>query len=317
MQTILGTGQLGRTILEVLLRKNPTEAITLVSKSGKINFPIPANVQILAADVSQMEEMHRIAQKSVIIYSCTDMSYPLWASFYPAITQAIIQGLKNTSAKLVFADNLYSYGNLKGKIMLESMPHSATTKKGIIRADVVEAFLQANQRQNTKIAVVKAADFIGPYIHKGIFGIDFMTNLLENKSVHLFGNIHLPHAFTFMEDFAQAMINIAQADDTFGQVWHVPNAPAISLHAWVQLFEKQANRRIKLSVVSKNMLRLIGLFKPLLKEYIELSYQFEYPYLVSHQKYAQRFGEHFTKPEQIVTQTLKWYQSAYKKIILN
>jgi nucleoside-diphosphate-sugar epimerase len=150
------------------------------------------------------------------------------------------------------------------------------------------------------VAFVKAADFIGPRIHKGIFGTDFLHSVYNGKTVRLFGNIALPHTFTYINDFAAAMINVGTANDTFGQIWHVPNAPALSLDKWVHLFEVVTNKKIKKTVTPKFVIRIAGLFNSFIKELYEMAYQFEYPYLVNHDKYVSRFGNHATYPSDIV-----------------
>ena len=188
--------------------------------------------------------MAAIAGRSEVIFSCTDMPYDKWADFYPATANVLAHALSETNAKLVFADNLYSYGNVAGKEMNEQMPHSAKTKKGKIRAGVINTLLYSGDEFNNRVAFVKAADFIGPRIHKGIFGTDFLHSIYEGKTVRLFGNINLPHTFTYINDFAAAMINVGAANDTFGQIWHVPNAPALSLDKWVHLFEVVTNKKI-------------------------------------------------------------------------
>ena len=312
MKTILGTGQLGLAIMQLLLDKNPNENILLVNRTGKLNISIPQNVQVIAADVTSKTDMVTIARKSDLIFSCTDMPYDKWVAFYPATATALAYALSQTNAKLIFADNLYSYGNVMGKEMNEQMPHSAKTKKGKIRAGVINTLLYSGDEFNNRVAFVKAADFIGPRIHKGIFGKDFLDNVYNEKTVRLFGNIDLPHTFTYINDFAAAMINLGTANDTFGQIWHVPNAPALSLDKWVHLFEMVTNKKIKKMVTPKFVIRIAGLFNSFIKELYEMAYQFEYPYLVNHDKYLNRFGNHFISPSDIVKETVEWYLSIQK-----
>jgi nucleoside-diphosphate-sugar epimerase len=309
MKTILGTGQLGLAIMQLLLDKNPDENIILVNRTGKLNIPIPKNVEIIAADATSKTDMKAIAGRSEVIFSCTDMPYDKWADFYPATANALAFALSETNAKLVFADNLYSYGNVSGKEMKEQMPHSAKTKKGKIRAGVINTLLYSGEPFNNRVAFVKAADFIGPRIHKGVFGKDFLDNVYNEKTVRLFGNIELPHTFTYIKDFAAAMINVGTANDTFGQIWHVPNAPALSPDKWMHLFEVIANKKIKKTVTPKFVIRIAGLFNSFIKELYEMAYQFEYPYLVNHDKYLNRFGNHITYPSDIVKETVEWYSS--------
>jgi nucleoside-diphosphate-sugar epimerase len=312
MKTILGTGQLGLAIMQLLLDKNPDEKILLVNRTGKLNIPIPKNVRVTAADVTSKTGMTAIARRADLIFSCTDMPYDKWADFYPATANALAYALSGINARLVFADNLYSYGNVMGKEMNEQTQHIAKTKKGKIRASVINTLLYSGEAFNSRVAFVKAADFIGPRIHKGIFGTDFLHNVYNEKTVRLFGNIDLPHTFTYIKDFAAAMINVGTASDTFGQIWHVPNALAISPDKWVHLFEVIANKKIKKAVTPKFVIRIAGLFNSFIKELYEMAYQFEYPCLVNHDKYVRRFGNHSTYPSDIVKETVEWYLSTKK-----
>ena len=312
MKTILGTGQLGLAIMQLLFDKNPKEKILMVNRTGKLSISIPKNVEIIAADATSKIDMKAIAVKSDVIFSCTDMPYDKWAVFYPATATALAYALNETNAKLVFADNMYSYGNVAGKEMTESMPHTAKTNKGKIRAGVINTLLLSGNEINNKVAIVKAADFIGPRIYKGLFGTDFLDSVYKGKTIRLFGNIELPHTFTFIKDFAAAMINVGTANDTFGQIWHVPNAPALSPDKWLHLFEVLTNKKIKKSVTPKFVIRIAGLFNSFIKELYEMAYQFEYPYLVNHDKYVSRFGNHSTYPSDIVKETVEWFLSTKK-----
>lgn len=307
MKTIIGTGQLGLAIMQMLLDKNPHEEIMVVNRSGKIPISTPPNVQVIAADATSTEDMETVAGKSTIIFSCTDMPYNKWAVFYPATARALANALSKTTARLVFADNLYSYGNVLGKEMHEQMPHTAQTKKGKIRAGVIDTLLFSGDTFNSRVAFVKAADFIGPNIHKGVFDKAFLDDVYNGRKVKLFGNIALPHQFTYIKDFAAAMINVGTADDTFGQIWHVPNAPALSPDKWVHLFEIFTNKPIKKMVLPKMLIRVAGIFNSFAGELYEMAYQFEHPYLVNHVKYVKRFGHHTTYPSDIVKETVEWY----------
>ncbi len=310
MKAILGTGQLGHAVMECLLKDNPNEDILLINRRGKILQPLPANVQLLAADVTDRHGLEFIARDAEIIYSCTDAPYQEWSTFYPSAGAALSYAISKTKAKLVFADNLYSYGNVHGAPIHEGMPHNAYTKKGKIRAAVLHVLLDREKAWSDRVAFVKAADFIGPRIHKGIFGRDFLDKLQSGKTISLFGNPHLPHTFTFINDFARAIVNVGNADDALGQTWQAPNAPAISPDEWIALFEQRMNKTARVTHVPKVMVGMAGIFNSFVRELYELAYQFEYPYLVMHDKYVNRFGDHSTSPERIVAETIDWFISS-------
>lgn len=298
--------------MEALLKNNPAEAITLVNREGRLDIQLPANVQILAANATDKKQMEEIARHSEMMFSCTDVPYPAWSTFYPAVATALAYALGVTKTRLVFADNLYSYGNVAGMLMYEDLPHKASTKKGMIRASVIKTLLHSEEEFSKRVAIVKAADFIGPHIHKGLFGTDFLEKISTGRRVFLSGKPHLPHTFTYIHDFAAAMVNVGCATDTFGQVWHVPNAPAMGIDRWLHLFEVMTGKKAKVTVLPKSIVRLAGVFDPMIREYFELGYQFEHPYLVDHSKYAARFGERVTCPSVIVKETVQWFNNLKK-----
>lgn len=62
--------------------------------------------------------------------------------------------------------------------------------------------------------------------------------------------------------------------------------------------------------IPKYVIRFVGIFNKLIREFYELAYQFEYPYLVDHSKYLNRFGDHATDPSLIVKETVQWYEKS-------
>lgn len=305
MITILGTGQVGRAILDQLQIENPGSEILLVNKSGRINFDLPSRTSVQGIDVTNPKNLIDIFRKSEIVFSCTDVPYQFWSKFYPLLSSAMVEGLKHSNVKLVFADNMYSYGNLKGNLIHEELAHDAHTHKGIIRAALIKNF-EINA-VNDRVATVKSSDFIGPRIEKGVFGVDFLRNIYNHKTVNLPGKPQLPHHFTFIEDFAKAMIMVAFEPKAYNQIWHVPNASAIAQNEWIELFSQQTRLKIKYRSIPKIAIRLAGIFNPFFKELNELSYQFEYPYVVGAQKFIERFGDISTPPDVIVRKTVEWF----------
>lgn len=310
MKIILGTGQVGLALLGVLVKQNPDGKILLVNRTGKLKIPLPANVQVMAADVTDRHKMECIVREADVVFSCTDVPYAQWKDYYPAAAGALAYALGRTGARLVFADNLYAYGNVSGAVMKESMPHNAATKKGRIRAAVIHRLLLSGDEFNHRVAIVKAADFIGPGIHKGIFGTGFLDKLYRGKTVYLFGKLQLPHTFTYINDFAEAMAAVANETDAFGQVWHVPNATAVSPEVWIKLFEQETGKKASIKTVPKGFVRMAGLVNSFIRELFELSYQFEHPWLVDHANYVKRFGNHATGHSVIVKETVRRYRQS-------
>jgi nucleoside-diphosphate-sugar epimerase len=61
--------------------------------------------------------------------------------------------------------------------------------------------------------------------------------------------------------------------------------------------------------MGKLMLRMGGLFIPAAWESIEMFYQFEKDFVVSSQKFTNRFGQQATALEESLAATVEWYRA--------
>jgi hypothetical protein len=53
----------------------------------------------------------------------------------------------------------------------------------------------------------------------------------------------------------------------------------------------------------------MGLFDPIMNELKEMMYQWDRPFIVSHEKYAKAFGDDSTPHREAVKTTLAWFES--------
>ncbi|HYN48219.1 MAG TPA: NAD-dependent epimerase, partial [Candidatus Nanopelagicales bacterium] len=97
-------------------------------------------------------------------------------------------------------------------------------------------------------------------------------------------------------------------DEALGEAWHVPTAPAVSQRRFVEMAATAAGVAVpKLSRVSKPMLLLAGLFVPPAREMIEMSYEFEEPFLLDCSKIERAFGLRPTPLEESLAATIAWW----------
>ena len=60
--------------------------------------------------------------------------------------------------------------------------------------------------------------------------------------------------------------------NAYGHVWHFAGAGVTTQRAIVEEIERQIGHRLRVRVAGKTMLRLIGLFNPLMREMVEMHY---------------------------------------------
>ena len=301
---ILGTGPLGLWVAQFLIQQGKN--VTVVNRTGTLPYKDkPPKINVVAADITNTKEMKRLINEMDCVFHCAMPAYTKWTEEFPKITNGIVKALQNTRIKLIYGDNLYMYGDTDGLPLSENNPNAAKQKKGKIRSKIAQDFLNSD----IDVVIARASDFYGPLVKNSILGDGFFNNVLADGTVNLLGNIDQLHTFTYIKDFAKALINLSEHPDSFGQVWHVPNAPTITTRQMISIAEKIMGRSIKVRAAGAKMLSILGIFSPTLREAKEMLYQWEKPYVVSHHKYMKRFGDDFTTHERAILETLCWYNS--------
>lgn len=310
LQVIFGTGPLGYSVMNELLRRG--KQVRMVNRSGKMQN-LPKGVEIKAADAYDKTQARAVAQDASVIYNCAAPAYSakVWERDLPKLWGNILEAASAANARLVIGDNLYMYDNVNGLIH-ESLPHSATTRKGRSRASVAEVMLKAHHNGQAQVTFGRASDFFGPYATvQSQLGSRVFPALLKGKPVSMIGNLDLPHTFTYIEDFGKALVVLGEHEEAFGKAWHVPNAATKTKREVLELAARLAGQPLNINIMGPTMLRIGGLFVPAAREVFEMLYQFNQPYIVDSSKFVNTFGLSATPLEQALKQTLAWYTQTY------
>ena len=260
---ILGTGQLGLTIMEQLTEHGIVSR--MVNRSGQIGEALPEGVTVSAADLYDPANVKAACADADVVFLCAQPPYTEWPERFPPLIDSVLAGLHESGTTLVFGDNLYMYGPTGGAPISEDLPYAATGHKGKTRARIAEQLLNAHTPGELNVVIGRASDFFGPRVTDSSVGDLLFAAALEGKTVNLLGDIDLPHTYTYIRDFAGALITLAEAPEAYGQAWHVPNAPTQSTRAFVEQVEAQIGQPVKIRTAGKTMLTMLGWFNPMLR----------------------------------------------------
>ena len=89
--------------------------------------------------------------------------------------EGVIHAAQTENARVVYADNLYMYGQTQSKLS-ESLPNRATGRKGVTRARMAETLMDAHNKGKVKAVIGRAPDFTVQ---------EFWILLWENVSLEL------------------------------------------------------------------------------------------------------------------------------------
>lgn len=229
---------------------------------------------------------------SDVAYLVVGLKYnaSVWQEQWPRVMRNVIDACKQHDTRLVFFDNVYAYGRVDG-VMTEETTFNPTSKKGEIRAKIATMLLDEMRSGNLQAMIVRAADFYGPGAVQSFPHATVFERLKAGKTPQWIGNPNAVHTFTFTPDAGRAMALLGRSSEAYGQTWHLPTTKEPLTGAdFVRLACDQAGRPNKLLAAPRWMLKLMGLFIPVLRENEEMMYQFEYDYRFDSSKIESAFG---------------------------
>jgi nucleoside-diphosphate-sugar epimerase len=265
----------------------------------------------MAADIGTPEGARQACEGAAVVYHCAQPPYTKWPELFPPMTEAVLDGAAEAGAKLVFADNLYVYGPPDGP-MTEETPQRAQGKKGRIRIQMADAVLDAHADGRLRVTIGRSSDYYGPRGTASTVGENIMKPALHGKRVRWLGSLDQPHTLNYLEDMGRALVTLGERDEADGQVWHLPAAEPLTGRQFLELLFEEAREPPKLGIASRPMIRIGGLFSPLLREVNETLYQFERPFVSDASKFQASFGAFEPTPHRAaVRRTVDWFRHRY------
>ncbi len=309
LHVIFGTGPVGMAIMDALCTEGITN-IRMVNRSGRTAEPLPQNVELVSGDASDPAFATEAAQGASIVYNALNPPYSKWLDLFPGLQSAVITGAEAAGAKLVVMENLYGYGDPEGEPMREDTPYNAHTRKGKLRVQMHHDLMATHNAGRVPVIVGRASDFIGPRVMQSAMGGDLVLKpVVQGKAAQFVGDVDMPHSYTYMPDIGRALVALALADDTTGQVWHLPTPAATTSRELLERLYAEAGHDVKIQVAPKWLLRIIGLFQPNVGEVVEMTYEFETPFIIDDTKFRDRFRWGATDLDTVVRNTVAWFKA--------
>jgi nucleoside-diphosphate-sugar epimerase len=190
----------------------------------------------------------------------------------------------------VFFDNIYLYdANALGHLT-EDSPVNPPSKKGRVRKEIAEMLMDEVRAGSLTALIARAPDFYGPDNEKSILIETVYKNIKKGKRPNWFMDANKKHSFIYTPDAAKATALLGNTPDAFNQVWHLPtDKHTLTGNEWIALFNKEMKASKKTRVVPLFMIRLLGIFLPIMREMPEMMYQYDRDYVFDSGKFEKRF----------------------------
>lgn len=158
-----------------------------------------------------------------------------------------------------------------------------------------------------KALIARSADFYGPSVkNTSILTETVFKPLSSGKKANWLGSDNCKHSFTYTVDAGKATAILGNTNSAYGEVWHLPTAPnPFTGKQWIETIADKMNVKPKYQVVPKFLVRIIGLFMPIMRETVEMVYQYDRDYIFDSSKFEKEFDFKPTPYEQGIDTIIK------------
>ncbi|MCE9575234.1 MAG: NAD-dependent epimerase/dehydratase family protein [Deltaproteobacteria bacterium] len=299
LHVVLGAGQIGARLARVLVARG--HRVRVVQRTAA---PPAPGTEHLAGDLTDLGFAAAAGRGARVVYDCMNPPYHAWSRELLALGRGSLHAATTAGAKLVALDCLYMYGRPTGP-MAEDAPRAPCSRKGALRVELEALRLEAHRRGDAPVAIGRASDFFGPALPFSGWSERFFQRIFAGKPGECMGDPDQPHSYTFVDDIARALATLGARPEGVG-VWHLPTAPAESTRAITRRLGAALGLRAEVARVPRWMLRATGVFSPFMREVVEMTYQWEAPFVIDDRRYVATFGEQATSLDDAVAVTAAW-----------
>jgi nucleoside-diphosphate-sugar epimerase len=217
----------------------------------------------------------------------------------------VILACKIHKTRLVFFDNMYMLNPEKLDPMTEETEILPSSRKGKVRAKLEKMILDEISAGTLDAIIARSADFYGPGINNSVLIETVFKNLKKGKKAIWFCSTQYKHNYTYTPDAAKATALLGNTESAYGQIWHLPTTEPLTGKEWIEAFAKELGVEPKIQLVSRFMIKILGLFNPVMKEFVEMLYQFDRDYNFDSSKFENVFNFKPTPVEEAIKRIIK------------
>lgn len=304
--TIFGAGQVGTLLARHLADRGATVRLVRRSAAGE---PIEG-VQWLQGDATDPAFAAAACAGSVSVYNCANPpDYGRWDGILQPLYRGIWDAAAGAGARLVQLDNLYMFGVPEKAPFDERTPMRPCAPHGILRKQLNDELWARHARGELDVTVGHASDYFGPGAHLStVIRPDVLRGILGGGRVFMLGDAHTRHGYTYTPDVAAALATLGTRPEAVGRAWHLPTTSTTDTRSFVQAFARHAGTTVKVTTVPGWVLKLLGVFSPMVSALAVMRYQWDVDYVLDDGDFRRTFGIEPTPRSVAIEETLEAFR---------
>ncbi|WP_144113655.1 NAD-dependent epimerase/dehydratase family protein [Paraburkholderia sp. BCC1886] len=202
--------------------------------------------------------------------------YDKFAEHPPLMEKTLAGVIAAGVERFILIGTVYPYGRAHGNPIGENHPREPHTFKGKMRLAQENLVLAAHGHHGLSTLVLRLPDFYGPGVERSLLNGVF-EGAASGKRAQMVGPVDVPHEFVYLPDVGPVVEALTRTPAAYGRWWHLAGTGTITQREIARQAYALAGRPPKLTVAGKTLLRLFGLFNPLMREMVEMNYLLSEP----------------------------------------
>lgn len=288
IHAVFGAGQVGTKLAHALLDRGFRVRLVRRGAAGAAR----EGLTWMSGDVLDPSFADAAATGATAVYNCVNPpDYAKWHGVLEPMMRAVRGAATRAGARLVVLDCLYMYGIPPTSPFDEDTPMRPCSDKGELRSMLVDEMFEAHRRGEVEVTTGRASDYIGPDTPRSmLLHPRAMSRLLAGKSVELFADPDMPHAYNYTADVARALVELGTRPEAIGRVFHLPAVWTGTSRELLERCGALLGRPVKTTVIPRWALAAIGLVWPEGRAIRKMLYQWDRPYVLDDRRFRSTFG---------------------------
>ena len=233
-------------------------------------------VEYCEADLSDPQAAARAAANVDTIFYTVGVPYTQFA-LHPKLIKIALEAATPAQVKrLVHVSTVYPYGIPERDFVNESHPRNPVAFKGKMRKEQEDLVFAADKPGGTRTTILRPPDFYGPDAELS-YARSIFDAAVKGGTANVIGPVDTPHDFIFVPDLAKTLLALSDKPEAYGQAWNVAGPALITTRQFAELVFGAVHQKPRIRAAGKGVLRVLGLFNPLMREVVEMHYLWTTP----------------------------------------
>ncbi len=251
---------------------------------------LPSGVEPVEVDARDIAAMGLAGIGADVVVHALNPVYTRWNKEVMRLGEGAVAAAAANRAQLMLPGNVYNFGAGMPDRLTPKTRFHPTTEKGRLRVRLETMLAEAARRHGFQFTILRTGDVFGSGTGSW-FDLVLAKELKDGVFTTPAGHA-VPHAWAYLPDVAATLVKLAETRTHYGQVetFHFPGH-TVSMDDWVAAVEQALGEPVEVKPMPWRMMRLLGLFSPMMRALVEMKYLWDVPHGIVDESLEPLIGE--------------------------